>query len=995
MHGPAVIVTSDLWSDEVTGSDSRQLERPQSTAEMHAAKAHGPERGMSGTASRYQAMFDSAVDFAIVALDLSGRVTDWNVGAERIFGWSAAQMTGEPLDRLFTPQDRSNGRLEEELRTAALHGRASDERWHLRADGATFWASGSLTRLTAEDGAHIGYLKVMHDRSEQHAVHTRLEDEEARYHVLVESIEAGFCILEVLFDPGGRACDFQIIEVNPAFERQTGIRDAVGHWISDIAPGHEQYWFDAFGEVIRTGRAAQFENYSAAFGRWYDVYAVRIGNPAARRVAVLFNDMSERREAELALERSEAHWRGLFETLQEGFILGELVRDEGGSVVDWRYVDVNAAWCEVLGRPVEAVRGRTGREVTPGIEPEWLNEMATVVQAGTPGHFTRQMGQVGRWFDGRIHRLDANRFAVTVQEVTQRRRDDIRRRALLKLADVLRDSQDIDRISFAAAEVLGETLAASRAGYCTISASGHRVRIRRDWHLRDMSTLEGSMSLRAMGGFAEVLLRGESVAVHDVRTDPRTAQYAEELDALSIRALLQVPIMELGRAVALFFVCSARATAWQDDDIGFVLDVASRVRSAIERRRAEHALQALNASLEREVRQRSEELLRSEEKLRQSQKMEAVGQLTGGIAHDFNNLLTGINGSLELLQSRIAKGQLDDVERFISAAQGASKRAASLTHRLLAFSRQQTLDPKPTDVNALVNDLKDLVGRTAGPSVELVTTLEASVWLTLVDLNQLENAVLNLCINARDAMPAGGRLTLLTRNDWMNSRVAAEAELPPGHYVTLEVTDTGVGMPPEIAAKAFDPFFTTKPLGMGTGLGLSMVYGFVRQSGGQVRIRSAMGKGTTVALHLPRYAGEELCAEADEPRQVPRSQSGETVLVVDDEPTVRMLIVDVLNDLGYATLEAADGAAGLALLRSGVQVDLLVSDIGLPGGLNGRDMAEQARLDRPDLRVLFITGYAEASIVGDGKLPTGMHVMTKPFGVDAFAARIKSLLADG
>ena len=397
-----------------------------------------------------------------------------------------------------------------------------------------------------------------------------------------------------------------------------------------------------------------------------------------------------------------------------------------------------------------------------------------------------------------------------------------------------------------------------------------------------------------------------------------------------------------------------------------------------------------NERLLREIAERE----RIEDALRQSQKMEAVGQLTGGIAHDFNNLLTGISGSLELLQTRVAQGRIKDVDRYVNAAQGAAKRAAALTHRLLAFSRRQTLDPKPTDVNRLVAGMEELVRRTMGPEVSVEPIAGGGLWTTLVDPSQLENALLNLCINARDAMPGGGKLVIETGNRWLDERAARERELPPGQYVTLCVSDNGTGMPPDIIARAFDPFFTTKPIGMGTGLGLSMVYGFVRQSGGQVRIYSEVGDGTMLCLYLPRHFGEAAELEVlTKLSEAPRAKHNETVLVVDDEPTVRMLVAEILEDLGYTAIEAADGAAGLKVLQSDARIDLLVTDVGLPGGMNGRQVADAARAVRPSLRVLFITGYAENAVLSHGHLEPGMHVLTKPFAMDVLAARIRELIA--
>ena len=413
------------------------------------------------------------------------------------------------------------------------------------------------------------------------------------------------------------------------------------------------------------------------------------------------------------------------------------------------------------------------------------------------------------------------------------------------------------------------------------------------------------------------------------------------------------------------------------------------------RKRAEAELQHLNGTLEARVTEAIAERKQAEEALRQSQKMEAVGQLTGGIAHDFNNLLTGIMGSLELMQARLRQGRLSEIDRYVAAAQGAAKRAASLTHRLLAFSRRQTLDPKPTNVNRLVTGMEELIRRTVGPQIALEVVTTPGLWTALIDASQLESALLNLCINARDAMPEGGRITIETANKWLDDRAARERDLPPGQYLSLCVTDTGVGMTPDVKARAFDPFFTTKPIGQGTGLGLSMVYGFARQSGGQVRIYSEIGQGTTMCLYFPRhYGGETESATDIDSARAARAKSGKTVLIVDDEPAVRMLVIEVLEDLGFTVLEAGDGAAGLRILQSSTPVDLLISDVGLPGGTNGRQLADAARIARPGLKVLFITGYAENAIIGNGQLGAGMRVLTKPFVVETFAARVLEMIEE-
>jgi len=402
------------------------------------------------------------------------------------------------------------------------------------------------------------------------------------------------------------------------------------------------------------------------------------------------------------------------------------------------------------------------------------------------------------------------------------------------------------------------------------------------------------------------------------------------------------------------------------------------------------------AKITRDLTERREAELRLEQSralLAQSQKLDAVGQLTSGMAHDFNNLLTGISGGLELVSSRLQAGRTDGLQKLILAAQQGAKRAASLTHQLLAFSGRQTLDPKPLSANALIEAMQPLAGRSVGPQVEIETRLSPALWLTRCDPTQLENALLNLCINASEAMPQGGRLLIETGNVAVEEQEARDWDMAPGEYVSLGLTDTGAGMAEEVASRAFDPFFTTKPLGGGTGLGLSMVHGFSRQSGGQVRILSELGSGTTVQLLLPRYLGPLPVAEANRPATPRAAEPGETkILVVDDEATVRMLIRDVLDDLGYISLEAGDGPAALELVRTEGRVGLLITDVGLPG-MTGPQLADAARSLQPELKVLFITGYAEHKVLDPSRLEPGMQVLTKPFPLDVLTSRIEGLLA--
>jgi len=421
-----------------------------------------------------------------------------------------------------------------------------------------------------------------------------------------------------------------------------------------------------------------------------------------------------------------------------------------------------------------------------------------------------------------------------------------------------------------------------------------------------------------------------------------------------------------------------------------------------QQRRALAEMERLNATLEERVQARTRELRQAEDALRQAQKMEAIGQLTGGIAHDFNNLLTGIIGALELVQRRIVRhfpapdARLDDLNRFTEAAAQSAQRAAALTHRLLAFARRQPLDTRSVDVAALVQGMADLLRRTLGEQVVLRIAAAHGCWHALTDPNQLESAILNLAINARDAMPQGGELTIAATNMVLDAPFTLgdsplrDGRLEPGAYVAVAVTDTGVGMSAEVMEKVFEPFFTTKPTGQGTGLGLSMVYGFARQSGGEVRISSRPAQGTTVTLYLPRAPAGVAPVLPAGAAVMPRG-AGETVLVVEDVAAVRMLIVEALGELGYRVIEAAGGSEALPILASARSIDLLVSDVGLPG-LNGRQIAEYARERRPRLKVLFVTGYTEDAAIRSGTLGPGMAVITKPFAIAALAEKIWALM---
>ena len=385
--------------------------------------------------------------------------------------------------------------------------------------------------------------------------------------------------------------------------------------------------------------------------------------------------------------------------------------------------------------------------------------------------------------------------------------------------------------------------------------------------------------------------------------------------------------------------------------------------------------------------QREETLARAEEQLRQAHKMEAVGQLTGGIAHDFNNMLTGVIAALGLIQRRLKAGRTDGVNEYIEAGLNSAHRAATLTHSLLAFARRQSLDIKAQDVNGLIGGMQDILRRPLGEDITLEFNLAAELWPAMTDSNQFESALLNLILNSRDAMPEGGRITIETTNAQFTGR---NNEVSVGEFAVVSVSDTGSGMPPEVIAKVFEPFFTTKPIGQGTGLGLSMIYGFVKQSGGQIRINSELDRGTTVKIYLRRAPSGEEEAQTGPTVQLPRGQ-GETILIVEDDPSVRFTVTELLRELGYAYIEAEDAAAAIPHLQGDQGIELLVTDVGLPN-MNGRQLAEIGRQYRPDLKVLFITGYTEKAAVRSEFLGPHMQMLSKPFTVEALGAKIRQMI---
>ncbi|MDR9762863.1 ATP-binding protein [Rhizobium redzepovicii] len=476
---------------------------------------------------------------------------------------------------------------------------------------------------------------------------------------------------------------------------------------------------------------------------------------------------------------------------------------------------------------------------------------------------------------------------------------------------------------------------------------------------------------------------------------------------LPVRSYLAVPVISrtgevigglfFGHAdIGVFDAASESGLAGLAGEAAVAIDNArlfdAAQRELQERRRAEEELKELNANLEHLVKQKTEELNQNAEALRQAQKLEAIGQLTGGVAHDFNNLLQIIVGNLDTL-TRNLPPEAGRLRRAASQATNGARRAAALTQRLLAFARRQPLDPKPIDTNSLIRGMSELLHRTLGEIYHIEVVLAAGLWKAEADPNELESALLNLAINARDAMPDGGKLTIETFNAHLDEAYASShAEVIPGQYTAISVSDTGTGMDTETLSHVFEPFFTTKDQGKGTGLGLSQVYGFVKQSKGHVKIYSEVGEGTTVKIYLPRLFADGADEGVAEAPAIPEAAAGEVILVVEDDPDVRAYSVESLRELGYHVLEAKDGPAALQALSSYGKVDLIFSDVVLPGGMSGADVVAKARETNPTQKALFTTGYSRNAIVHHGRLDKGVHLLPKPFSFEDLAVRVRDVL---
>ena len=662
------------------------------------------------------------------------------------------------------------------------------------------------------------------------------------------------------------------------------------------------------------------------------------------------------------------------------------------SVIEKRVIAEDREWVSTAasrsaGQAIREVQYRIRRSDTG--ELRWISRTGEIKcdERGQPVVFAGVARDVTEERKARL---------VLEQSAIQAREFAAERQFVTELATAQRASNDPVQIMRRAAESIGRKFGAHRVGFYRLAGT-RTLRYVADWTDGTIRSLAGEMPADAFGLRVEQARRsGETLAFSDSQHDPKGG--LEEFWEQGVLAGICLSIHDQNRWLGGFYIHHAAVRAWTAAEVDLAREVAELTWLAVERAEAlirlEHRVGEQDSTISRvaeELHAEAASRVMAEEQLRQLQKMEAVGQLTGGIAHDFNNMLAVIIGGLNLLQRRLARGETD-LSKYVDAALDGATRAAALTQRLLAFARQQPLAPEPLDANRLLSDLSDLLRRTLGEQIHLETVLSAGVWRIKADANQLENVIINLATNARDAMPEGGKMTIETINAHVDKAYAREYQMDPGQYLLIGVSDTGIGMPREVVSRAFDPFFTTKGPGKGTGLGLSQVFGFIRQSGGHVKIYSEVGHGTVIKLYLPRYLGDAP-TPAPRPLQAPvrAGRPTEIVMVVEDEERVRALSVEALRELGYTVLHAANGAAALQMIEAGQDVTLLFTDIVMPE-MTGRHLADRALKHLPELKVVYTTGYTRNAVVHNGVIDPGTHFLAKPFSLEQLAEIVREAM---
>ncbi|WP_140871733.1 PAS domain-containing hybrid sensor histidine kinase/response regulator [Sphingomonas oligophenolica] len=900
---------------------------------------------------------------------------------------------------------------------AALAGEASYREnlplvMHRKGYDEPTWFTFSYSPVVGHDGAIAGMYCVCTETTGQVIAEKRRAADSRRLRDLMQEMPA---FIAVMTGP-----EHRFAYVNDAYVAITGSRDYIGRPIRDVLPElADQGLFELVDRVYANGER-QVEHAAPVWfahedePRFIDfLCAPMVGHDdgAITGIFVSGYDVTERLRAERAVRDSEAYTRLLLDSTAEGFYA---VDRDGVTTL------CNDAFISMLGfaSKDEAI-GRKLHDIVHHSHPDGSTYAASdcpiylAASAGTPAFVSGE----------RFFRLDGSSFPVDYRAEPVMRHGEVvgaictfvdtseREQAQADLAQQARVLETLNRTGAALAGELdldrlikrvtdaGLELTGAQFGaffYNVLDSEGESYML---YALSgaERAAFDGFGMPRATAIFQPTFQGNGIIRSDDIMTDARYGKTAPHFGMpkghLPVRSYLAVPVISRsGEVIGGLFYGHEDPAVFAERHEQLIAGIAGQAAIGVDNARLFQSTQRLNDTLEERVRERTAELEQAQEALRQSQKMEAVGQLTGGIAHDFNNMLAVVIGSLDLLGRRIGDGDARQ-RRYIDAAADGARRAALLTQRLLAFSRQQPLKPEAIRVNQLVSGMSDLLRRSLGSDVLLETVLAAGAWPVHADPNQLENVILNLAVNARDAMPEGGRLTIETQNAHLDARyVAHHPGLTPGQYALIAVTDTGAGMPDDVIAKAFDPFFTTKEVGKGTGLGLSQVYGFVKQSGGHVKIYSEIDHGTTIKIYLPRLIGDTEEAAPDVFSQdVPLGDGREVVLVVEDEPSVRAFSVDALTELGYRVLEADGAGAALRLLDAHPEIDLLFTDVVMPE-MNGAKLAEEVRVRRPDLKILFTTGYTRNAVVHNGVLDAGVNLIGKPFTVDELAARVREVL---
>jgi PAS domain S-box-containing protein len=958
-------------------------------------------------------------------------------------------------------------------------------------DRPVSWFSFSYTPIRDDNDRIAGIFCAATETTEKVLAERHAASERERLTRMFEQAPGFMAVLE--------GPEHRFAQVNPAYRRLVGGRDVVGRTVEEALPDAvAQGYLNLLDEVYRTGspyitEGSRFLGKPSPGAEADEHFLDFVYQPmtdvsgAVTGIFVEGYDVTQRMRAESSLRASEERYRALFEAIDEGFGLMEPIGC--GSVEDFRFLAANPAFASNTG--LDGVVGATLTDLLGQEAPSWIDAFADVLPSGRARRWQQRLETTGRILDIFAYRLDegsASRIAVLVNDITARIQAETDRLALLKLSDAIREADDPDNLSYAAAQILGETLGVSRAGYGTVNTRAETIRIDRDWNASGVTSIAGTLHFRDYGTYIDDLKRGETAVVTDARKDPRTSATAGTLEAISARSFINMPVTEQGDFVALLFLNHSAAREWTRDELALVREFAERTRTAVARLVAERELRRLATSLEQQVEERTAErdrvwrnsrdllvvvgadgvfrminpawtailghgqqevvgrsfldfvwpddadltqsgldraarhgdltdfenryrhkdgthrwiswhtsaegdlvyaygrditaakeaateLAQAQEALRQAQKLEAIGQLTGGVAHDFNNLLTIIKSSSDLLR----RPDLPDERRrkYIDAISETVARASKLTGQLLAFARRQSLKPEVLDVAERVRGVAEMLSTVVGARIRIMLdVIDQSCW-TEADASQFETALVNLVVNARDAMDGEGMLTIKVGETYRSPSEEFHREVGKA-FVTVSIADTGVGIPPDKLTKIFEPFFTTKEVGKGTGLGLSQVYGFAKQSGGDVSVESKVGKGSVFTLFLPKTERSPASDGELKSTMSPHDGAGRRVLVVEDNADVGAFSTQVLHDLGYETTWAKNAKEAMSLLEDGQPFDVVFTDVVMPG-TNGIELGKAIRDRVPGLPVVLTSGYSDV-LAEKGR--HGFDLLQKPYAAE-------------